>query len=386
MRRGPSSVIIAGLGAMGGGLLRLGGEYLKNAGKVTAFDKNPATVSRSTSVKALVGEADDEGFLKALLKGQPAGFLFVNLLSGADNLKIRELVAQRGGNYIDTGAGFGGEEGDFIGLMEKSWAGGEDVPAQLLFCGVNPGMVEIVARAIARESFRGDDGPFDVEIYEKDTISSSAGKVFAASWSPETLAEEMLLTPTVLVRDGFLTVEKNAEPLPCDVWWGKERRRARLVAHEELWTLCRKAPFPIGDSFFAYSLSRRAMKALERAPMPAGNIFDFHQEPVAGYDEVLVKVRSRRSGREEARSWRSSHREANMRFGVNAVQFQVVSSVLFFLRFADETKLWAKKGLYCGSNLPIEGSWGRAITLWKELGISWRKKKRGVRRDSNPAN
>ena len=241
--------------------------------------------------------------------------------------------------------------------------------------GVNPGMVEVIARKIINETFPKGTS-FDVRFFENDRFCARLNddKV-GVSWSPETLVDEVILTPTFRIKDGRVVESDSPPTLETRTRWGGNTFEARLVGHEEIWNMQRLKGMTIENSFFAYALREEIMSVLKDGPDAANHRFIIPGSgvPVSGADTIAVQVIEKSSGDCRTLAWDTDHAATWKRWGINGVQFQVASSLLFFLDLLLRSGDWAAGRVLCGSDIPFELiGWDAADELLTKYDIEWK--------------
>jgi hypothetical protein len=252
-----------------------------------------------------------------------------------------------------------------------------DVPMpQFVCCGINPGMVEVVARALVRRHHEGAAG-IEIGFYELDTFRAEAsdGRT-GVTWSPETLVEEVMDTPSIEVRGGILVEHDEAPTRSIEMVWGGRRVPARLVGHEEVWHATWLDP-PVRECRFAYGLAPGVMRILAgEDSVRARQSLTVPRRPVSatGSDSLVVAVRDVDDGQAVAREWRVEHAASLAAFGVNATQLQTARSVLFFTEVLADHPDAEVRVPFCASTMPRE--WfgaGTLVRLRDEFGIGWNR-------------
>jgi len=236
--------------------------------------------------------------------------------------------------------------------------------------------VELLARRMAREHFAGSS-LIDVMLYERDTLSSTAARpgLVPVSWSADTLIEEVLLSPTLEIADGE-AVEGKAPPSECaPLNWFGETIDARLVGHEEIWNMRQVEGSVVRRCAYAYAFSAGVMEVLRQGVDRARDALyvpDLSEE-IQGKDTLALKVADVHTGRTKALAWHLDHGRVWQRLGINAVQYQVCSSIRLFceIMFSGSFQL---RPLQHGSSIPISDSgWRRIATLMDRLGMHWKE-------------
>lgn len=325
----------------------------------------------------LRGDIEDESFLSGVLSAYAGGFVFVNLCSFTDSYRIRTTVSRWGGAYVDTSCStiHGKDEHRYSRLMPRTFQPTRNSEPHFTCSGVNPGMVEIITRKIINETFP-KGASFDVHFFENDRFRARLNddKV-GVSWSPETLVDEVLLTPTFRIKDGR-AVECDSPPtLKARIRWGGTTFEARLVGHEEIWNLRRLKGMTIENSCFAYALREEIMDVLKDDPEVANRrlVLPGRDVPVSGTDTVAVRVTEKSSGDCRTLAWTTDHAATWKRWGINGVQFQVASSLLFFLDLLLRSGDWATGRVLCASDIPFQLiGWDVADDLLTKYDIEWK--------------
>jgi hypothetical protein len=321
-----------------------------------------------------VGDITDPTFVDHLLRDLTKPAVFLNLCSDIDTMKLRLQLSRYPVAYIDSGASGGPPEmrSSFIRTMRYTNSPCNGLYPHLLCQGINPGMVEFIARRIMRD-FSTREHVFDVTVFEIDTLTASLydGKV-AVGWSPRDLVEEMMVIPVFEVQKG-LPVESatNGSAETC-VLWNNQRIPSRIVAHEDIWNLSLLPE--VVNARFIYSLKDDVMNALASTPADALKRLMVPEEnmPVHGKDTVIVTVRGLVSGLSQSLCWSVDHFEIWQKYGVNGVQYQTGKSILFPIRLLMEGLAGVKGGTYNAATLPITvENWNRIDALLAELGIDW---------------
>jgi saccharopine dehydrogenase-like NADP-dependent oxidoreductase len=371
------SLVIAGIGSVGSGLLRVGASLLPSFNRVILVDRDDGAIKRRRGLEGydwMVGDITDPQFLHELLLGLPKPVLFLNLCAGTDTVKLRTHLSGYPVAYLDVGAGAGPPEASssLAKTMDYTYTGPSGPLPHVLCQGINPGMVELMARRVMR-TFCSEEEGFDVTILEVDTFTAplDRGKV-AVAWSPEDFVEEMMVLPALQVRDGEPVESEGAGSLRIYLPLGNEMAPARLVAHEDIWHLSLLQG--VTNARFIYSLRPEVMEVLEGNPghalgrliVPGENV------PVYGRDTVSVMVRGLTSGITRSMVWSVDHNEVWKRYGINGVQYQTGKSLLFAMRLLMKGLPGVGTGVYNSGTLPLtNGDWRSIHGLLEELDIGW---------------
>lgn len=369
------TLIIAGLGAVGSSLLRLGHRELQSFRKVVLVDKDADLLGRYQGHGFLcrTGSVEDHGFLGKVVSEVETNGLFVNLCANTDNVRLRRFLALSRLAYLDICASVTDTLGEhrFSRIMEYTRTLVSSRYPHWLCWGVNPGLVEIITRKIIRD-FQGRD--VEVTVYEHDQLHTAKnGAQLPVGWCPQALVEEVMLAPTLVVRDGAPKEDEGCGARQAVSFWGGNPVPARVVAHEDIWNLAMIAG--VRQARFLYSLAPGVMKALagdleaakKNLRMPSADC------PVFGLEQLAVHVQA--SGSEEAKTllWQTDHHEVWKRYGVNGVQYQTAKSLLFAMGLLQHTPYGTRAGSYCASDLPIAPSdWGMIDNLFAVHDIDWR--------------
>jgi len=369
-------LIIAGCGSVGRSLWLLPFPALSCFDEVVAVDRDPGIrgILPGQCRRFFRGDLNEPVFLREMLRGLPHPVLFLNTASHADNLALRKILVLFDTAYVDASAGLlnGGTELFMERLMPYSCQNVSGKRPHVIHFGVNPGMVELVARKLMRDL---PDEEYDVMIYEKDDLDAPLGKGRAAvAWSPALLVEELLRCPSFEIVDGR-RVEGACGPTRrlVALWEGREVP-SRVVGHEEIWNF--HGLGNVRNSRFVYGLHPAVMEALEKTPEEALRVLEIPGEgvPLRGMDRIAVEVRARRRGETRTLIWATDHRKTREAFGLNAVQYQTGASILFLVDLLQKTALGtAAGGTYTGSTLPLESSLFDSLEdRLRSFGINWR--------------
>lgn len=350
-------LVLLGAGTIGKGLLKLGKRQLTEFKTITVLDRQPlpeSYLSRYRNIAFQPGDAEDLDLLGHLIKPLTKRVLVLNLCSDTDSVRIRKHLGELGTAYLDTSAGLlpDRSQEDFIRLMEYNHTAVESPYPHWICWGMNPGLVEIVARKIIN---RIDYGAkcHHVTVYEHDdlNVSTRSGRL-GVGWSPYELIEELMLTPSLEIRSGRAVQARKKGATPAAVRWGKEIMTSKIAAHEDIWNI---GLLPeVSSARFAYALHPSLMevfdgpvdRAYERIGVPEDDV------PLKGKDRVAVQV-IRENNEEECMVWETDHAQVWKEYGVNGVQFQVCKSIQVALDLLQHTSLGLLEGTYCASTLPL---------------------------------
>lgn len=376
-RRNFRSLIIAGIGTIGGSLISLGREQLALFEKIYGVDKSGSCLNgfQSSGIICRVGDITDPSFLNDLMSDVPAPSLFVNLCSGTDNIRIRHNLLQHDSAYLDSCASIteNPDEYRFSRMMPYTYGRLDAQRPHWLCWGINPGLVEIMARRILT-GLPDRSGDYDVFVFEFDRLQSSAENgMTAVGWCPEALVEEVMLSPTLEIVDGEPREDTTPGARGCRVNWEDRLISARVVAHEDIWNL---AEIPaVRNSRFYYSLDPAVMdilrmddaaKARDLLYIPEGN------DTVSGLEQVAVQIKSDRPHFSRTLVWTEDHGETWNRFGINAVQYQTSKSLLLAIMLLQRTHYGLMPHSNNAANLPITpGDWEIFDSFMQKLDIVW---------------
>jgi len=371
------TLIIAGLGSIGGSMFAVGKDYLQWFSKVVAVDRmaSKPQLPEKADVEVLAGDVTDASFLGELLRNIPRPGLFVNLCAGFDHVRLRRMLAGMPVGYLDSACCTPGgtSECRFTRMMPYTLTPVESEFPHWLCWGINPGVVELVARMLMKEmGLSASDA--EVTIFEYDGLQTrSPYQGSAVSWCPPFLVEEMMISPSLVVEKGLLREGTAPGGHPALVSWGEERVACRVVGHEDIWNLGRMAG--VGSARFLYGLTPEVMAILEKRDVSTAAAelkVPSHETPVFGLERIAVEVRSSLSGASRTLVWETDHEEVWKRLGVNGVQYQTCVSLWLAIRMLQHTRFGALRGAWCASNLPLsESDWREVESAFHSLGITW---------------
>jgi hypothetical protein len=371
------TLVIAGLGSIGGSMFAVGKEHLRSFPRLVAVDREARRPLHDGDppVEVLVGDVTDASFLRGLLKDVPGPVLFLNLCAGIDHLRVRETLARLPAAYLDSACCTpeGSHEYRYSRMMPYSLTPVESPYPHWLCWGINPGVVELVTRMLLR---RMDipEAEAEVTIFEHDGLEAAApDRRAAVGWCPTFLVEEMLVSPSLVVERGMLREGAAPGGLPVITSWGDKTVACRMVGHEDIWNL--GWLLGVGGARFVYGLSPRVMNILSsreareakeelQVPSPAAAI--------RGVDRIAVQVRSSSSGASRTLLWETDHEQVWKRLGVNGVQFQTCASLWLAIRMLQQTRFGRLPGTWCASNLPLTpAEWTEVEAAMRSLSIAW---------------
>ena len=371
------SLIIAGVGTIGRSLIALGSDQFSLFEHIYAIDRDSNCLAelQSSDITCLTGNITDPKFLKTLMTGIPGPSLFVNLCSGTNNVRIRSNLTAHDTAYLDSCASIteDPDECRFSRLMPYTYADLDNRYPHWLCWGINPGLVEIMARRILADlpdTYR----TYDVTVYEFDRLENKKDPVSAAvGWCPEALVEEILLSPTMRIENGLPCEHSGPGSRECLVNWENEPIPARIVGHEDIWNL---GEIPaVKNSCFYYSLSPAVMDILNMndtktarsmLTIPAAG------DVISGLEQVAVQITADSLAETRTMVWTEDHRETWKQHGVNAVQYQTAKSLLLAIMLLQRTQYGQAPHSINASNLPITAvDWPIFEKFMQELDINW---------------
>jgi hypothetical protein len=371
------SLIIAGIGTIGKSLLTLGADQFSFFEHIVTVDKNgdclkPLEDSRNTCI---TGDITDQHFLNTLMSEVSGPSLFVNLCSGTNNVRIRQNLALYDTAYLDSCASAtqNPDECRFSRLMPYTYTEITATRPHWLCWGINPGLVEIIARRILAD-LPDNSRAYDVAVFEFDRLEKKeAFDKAAVGWCPEALVEEVMLSPSLEIVDGRPREDSIAGTRDCLVSWANRTIPAKIVGHEDIWNLI-EIPAVKNGSFF-YSLSPSVMNILKMDDAKiARSLLSIpdEKEAIRGLEQVAVQVNAETLKKPKTLVWTEDHAETWKQFGVNAVQYQTAKSLLLAILLLQRTDYGLMPLAFNASNLPIEShQWPIFDRLMQELDIEW---------------
>jgi len=372
------SLIIAGIGTIGSSLVTLGVELFSLFGNILAVDKdiNCLTPLQNSGITCLTGDITDPIFLNSFMPDVTGPSLFINLCTDTNNIRIRNILLSYDTAYLDSCASMtqDPDECRFSRLMPHTYTYMPTQHPHWLCWGINPGLVEIIARRILSD-FPDRPNCYDVTIYEFDRLKNGADKDKAAvGWCPAALVEEVMLSPTMEIINGMPKEGSTPGSRDCIVNWDNEPIPARVVGHEDIWNL---GDIPaVRNGCFYYSLSPAVMKILNMDDsIEARNLLSIPREgdTIKGLEQVAVQVNGKNLHAPRTLVWTENHAETWKNFGVNAVQYQTAKSLLLAIMLMQRTDYGLVPLTFNASNLPISlQGWPIFDSFMQELDINWR--------------
>ncbi|RJX29155.1 MAG: hypothetical protein C4531_10910 [Desulfurivibrio sp.] len=377
-QRNFDTLIVAGVGAIGSSMITLGGEVLPSFKKVILVDLDAGRLAgwRNRGFSFVQGSLEDREVLEKITVIMEGKGLLVNLCAEVDNVRIRRMLAPLELAYVDSCAGSGPNPGEhrFSSIMAYALPPVASRCPQWLCWGINPGMVEIMVRRLILANPRPRSG-LDVTVFEYDQLEAQPfpGRI-AVGWCPSAFIEEMMLFPTLEIRDGRPCEDRCPGPRRAVAYWGGEPVASRIVAHEDIWHM--SMIDGVRDACFVYGLHPRVMDLLDRTPreaelllqVPPGHV------PVSGLERVAVRVSDAGSGWQRTLCWQTDHRQTWQQHGINAVQLQTALSMLLAVLLLQQTRYGMLAGNYCAADLPIAAEdWQEFARLMPALGMAWQE-------------
>jgi saccharopine dehydrogenase-like NADP-dependent oxidoreductase len=375
--RNYNSLIIGGFGSVGTGLAKLGDDVLIGFNRIYAIDNEQTKldIRSDLDISFILGDIQDISFLQDFLNKVDFPAIFVNLCPHVDNIILRKFLSRYPVAYIDScvSAISGNDESCISRLMSYTNSFISSRYPHLVCWGINPGMVEIIARMIIKDCF-SNDGMFDVSVFEHDQlIADFDNSMKAVGWSPCSLVDEFMLTPSYQIQDGEEVEAEENRAGKIVAFWEGQKVKSGIVAHEDIWNIGNLLA-GINSARFIYGLQPGVMKLLEGSPDEAMRLLKIPEDnvPVYGWDRIAVEVGCLRSGRKCTLLWETNHHQVWEEFRVNAVQYQTAKSLLFAVKLVQQTHYGHLKNSHCASNLPIrQTDWQIVKSFMDDLDIIW---------------
>jgi hypothetical protein len=369
------TLIIAGFGSMGQAFVCLYGSYLRTFQSIHIIDRTvPDSIEDGLKFHHI--DVADTSALEVVLADINEPILFLNFTAGTDTVKLRTVLADYDATYIDTACSAidGACEYSYSQLMPHTYTEVGNRKPHLLCCGLNPGLIEILIRQIIRTHFPRSNR-LDICIYEHDTLTSANQSTnhLPVSWSLETLIDEVLLSPTLKIHEGQLLEGRQGPTEIVTVNWTGQTVESRLVGHEDIWNMQFLENVKVWNCSYAYAFSEAVMAVLNKGPGAAQQALYVPKmaEPIAGTDQIAIKVTDVDSGRSKMLLWQLSHQNVWNKHRVNAVQYQVCASARLFCEMINSDR-FPMKPCQHAANLPIpESAWDLLTTLMVRCDIRW---------------
>lgn len=375
-QRNFDTLIVAGVGAIGSSMITLGCNVLPSFKKVILVDVDAGRFAgfRNRGFSFLQGSVADSQIVQKITDQMEGKGLLVNLCADVDNVRIRRMLAPLDLAYVDSCAGAGPSPGEhlFSRLMEYALTPVASRCPQWLCWGINPGMVEIIARRIIRAAPRTGHG-LNVTVFEHDQLeAASCHNRIAVGWCPSAFIEEMMSFPTLEICNGMPREDSNRGARRAMAFWQGDPVASRIVAHEDIWNM--GMIDGVTDACFVYGLHPQVMDILNRTPQEAEEILQVPpgNVPVFGLERVAVKVSDAGANWRKTLCWQTDHQQTWEEQGINAVQFQAAISILLAVQLLQQTRYGRLAGNYCAADLPISaGDWQQFDQLMPALGMAW---------------
>jgi len=263
------TLILAGYGAMGRAFCVLGADFISRFEYFVIIDQHKPNILPENCDRFIMQDIHNTNFLYNTLKAYHDQLLFINLTSNTDTLKIRQVIAELDGAYIDTACSiqYGIEEYRLSKLMPHTLTKVNNKYPHFVCCGVNPGMVEIIAKKIIAENFLNAKD-IDIFFFEYDQFTTKRKKQedIPVSWSPNTLIDEVMLSPTLELKNGIAVEGESAPTYQVKIKWFEDEIQAGIVGHEEIWNLQFLTHTNVKNSYYAYALHPDIMAVLNSKP------------------------------------------------------------------------------------------------------------------------
>jgi len=371
------SLIIAGIGAIGKSLFTLGTDPLSCFEHIVAVDKDGNCLKplENSEITCISGNIADQQFVNTLMAEVHGPSLFVNLCSGTNNVRIRQNLALYDTAYLDSCASAtqDPEEYRFSRLMPYTYTEIPAIRPHWLCWGINPGLVEIIARRILA-GLPDNERSYDVSVFEFDRLENRGNaKKAAVGWCPEALVEEVMLSPSLEIVDGRPKEDECVGTRDCLINWKDREIPAKIVGHEDIWNLV-EIPAVKNGSFY-YSLSSSVMDILKMDDAKnARRLLSIpgQNDAISGLEQVAVQVNAEILEKPQTLVWTEDHAETWKHFGVNAVQYQTAKSLLLAILLLQRTDYGLMPLALNASTLPIAShDWALFDRFMDELDIRW---------------
>ena len=376
-----ATLLVCGLGTVGSAFVRLGESFFGDFDLVALMDRDPSALRKieeqlSLDVVTLEGDLNHAANLRDTLRTLPSPVLLVNLTSDTDTVKVRRSIADLPVAYMDCGSSRMDKEPSrrFSRIMPYTLQALHGEHPHLLCQGINPGMVEIVAR-LQIEQMEGPLRCVDILVFETDSLKVSPETPFVpVGWCPEDLVEEIMISPTMEVRRGSIVEERVRGTRTEWVSWRGETFPCRVVGHEDIWNLGQLSG--VGSAAYLYNLDRRVMDTFLGSSEEAAESFRVPgQEMVLdGADRICVSVGREKDEHRRAWVWEVDHAATGRAHGMNGVQFQTAASLLTSMAVLNHTHLSSLPGTFTATTLPFTPDVLETLqSAMDMLRITWQK-------------
>lgn len=374
------TIFIAGWGSIASGIFRVGEKFLSGFKNIVVVDrqKRKSYYFRKNNIDFHCINIENLSYFKKIIKKYDSPYIFINLCSNTDNYRIRKFLSNyfaHSALYIDTCCSgiYKNKENRFSKLMPYTFKKCNNKLPYFICGGINPGMVEIIARMIIKRFLEGGK-EYDIYIFEKDELTTKmANNKIAVSWSPEILINEVVYTPTFQIINGSIVEEKKAPTIIKNVRWGNKVIESRIVGHEEIWNFFKNNK--INNSFFSYSLPDKVMNLFKNSYKNYYKILKVpnNKNKIFGKERIAVKVINKKNNKSKTLIWEEDHHKIWKKYKINAVQYQTTLSIIFFIELLKKIKTDKRDWLYCASNFPINHfSWKYINKLMRKYRIKWK--------------
>ena len=370
------SLVIAGLGTVGQGLLTLANKWFASFDQVVGVDQDESLCRNTKRDRISFQPADicDETFLERLCQTMPNPIMLVNLCSGIDTVKLRRMIQDKSVGYIDICESEMPENDQSrfsIGMPYTNQACHGDYP-HWLCQGINPGLVEYMARKLMRDMTPAKTG-FSITIFENDQLTAldRNGKL-TVGWCPRDLIEEVMVCPSLACENGNMVEGVKAGTHEIMTCWQGVATPARLVGHEDVWSLGQLDE--VSDVKFLYALCPDVMAVFKNTLQTATEKLQLPDaaQTLHGSERIVVSVEHNQNGQQKSLLWQTDHAMTQRFFGLNSVQYQTASSVLLSILMMQHTSLGRMAGTWNASTLPLaDADWQAMESFMDTLGIAW---------------
>lgn len=379
-RRNYRSIVLAGLGAVGKGILAIGQTCLDGFKQVHLLDNDPRRCQLMSRYNYPVRQMDieDGETLTRFFNSLKSPVLLINACTDIDTVQLRKAISMLPVGYVDICESRTPDnpQGRFTLSMPYTNQSCHGDRPHMICQGSNPGMVEYIARMLI-DRMGADITDYSVTVYENDQLSALDSDSRPVSWSPESLIDEVMVAPLIEYVNGQMTEGPVPVSKTVATQWQGCPFEAFKVGHEDIWNLaCLKQ---VSDAVFYYGFCADVMgilqttpqKALEMLGVPAGG------EPIGGLERIVVAIKNP-FARQQSLLWRVDHSQTQRDYGINAVQYQTAASVLLSVLLMQHTQVGCWAGTWNASTLPLGGSdWDVLRQLMDRLSISWQPVPKG---------
>jgi saccharopine dehydrogenase-like NADP-dependent oxidoreductase len=371
------SMVLAGLGSVGQGVLALAEPHLIGFDKIVLADND---LVRCQNIKSacgwpiIHGDIENPSFITGLLSSLPCPVLFVNLCLDIDTVKLRTILAPHMVGYIDICESRMDENTDSrfsVGMPYTNQSCHGKWP-HLVCQGINPGMVEYIARSII-EKMGSEQSDYSATIYENDQLAPAGPEdIPLVAWSPQDLVDEVVIAPAMQFDNQRCIESSRAGGQLVNVLWQGQPFEAWQIGHEDVWNLGQLQN--VSDVRFFYTLSPTVMDFLKTLPEQAARNLRLptNKERICGTERIVVSVKQNVTGFQRNVLWETDHARMQKMYGINAVQFQTAASTLLSVLLMQHTDIGCRWGTFNASTLPLDsGGWAIFREIMGCLDIRW---------------